>query len=91
MFDGVYNRLEDDDGLADEAREGRSFGFDGKSVIHPAQIATVNRVFSPSEQELEAAAALVAAATDGAERYEGRMIEALHVAEARALIAKARR
>jgi len=90
-FDGVYNRLEDEDGLAAEAREGRSFGFDGKSVIHPAQIATVNHVFSPSEAELEAAAALVAAATDGAERYEGRMIEALHVAEARALIAKARR
>ncbi len=91
VFDGVYNRLEDDDGLAAEAREGRAFGFDGKSVIHPSQIATVNRSFSPSDQELEAAAALVAAATDGAERYEGRMIEALHVAEARALIAKARR
>ncbi|WP_166039894.1 CoA ester lyase [Sphingosinicella sp. YJ22] len=90
-FDGVYNRLDDFDGLAAEAREGRSFGFDGKSVIHPAQIDTVNQLFSPSEQELEAAAALVAAATDGAERYDGRMIEALHVAEARALIAKARR
>ena len=90
-FDGVYNRLEDDQGLADEAREGRGFGFDGKSVIHPAQIATVNRVFSPSEQEIEAAAALVAAATGGAERYEGRMIEAMHVNQARALIARARR
>ena len=90
-FDGVYNRLEDDEGLAVEAREGRSFGFDGKSVIHPAQIETANRIFSPSGEELEAAVALVAAAADGAQRYEGRMIEALHVAEARALIAKARR
>lgn len=90
-FDGVYNRLDDDDGLAEEARQGRSFGFDGKTVIHPAQIGAVNRIFSPSENELEAAAALVAAATGGAERYEGRMIEAMHVAEARALIAKARR
>jgi len=90
-FDGVYNRLEDDDGLSAEAREGRAFGFDGKSVIHPNQIGTVNGIFSPSDDELEAAAALVAAATGGAERHEGRMIEALHVAEARALIAKARR
>ena len=90
-FDGVYNRLEDDDGLSAQAREGRAFGFDGKSVIHPNQIGTVNGIFSPSDDELEAAAALVAAATGGAERHEGRMIEALHVAEARALIAKARR
>ena len=90
VFDGVYNRLEDDEGLAAEAREGRSFGFDGKSVIHPSQIDTVNRIFSPSEAELASARALIAAATGGAERHEGRMIEALHVAEAKALLAKAR-
>lgn len=89
-FDGVYNQLEDDEGLAEQAREGRAFGFDGKSVIHPSQIDTVNRLFSPSREELEAAAALIASATGGAERHEGRMIEAMHVAQARALIAKAR-
>lgn len=90
-FDGVYNRLEDDAGLDEEAREGRAFGFDGKTVIHPSQIATVNRVFGPSEEELEAASRLVAAASGGAERHEGRMIERMHVEQARAALAKGRR
>ena len=85
-FDGVYNRLEEDDGLADECREGRAFGFDGKSLIHPSQIATANRLFGPSEAELESAHRLIAAATGGAERFEGRMIEAMHVEQARALL-----
>jgi citrate lyase subunit beta/citryl-CoA lyase len=91
VFDGVYNRLEDDAGLAAECREGRAFGFDGKSVIHPSQIATANRVFSPDEEEVAAAERLIAAARGGAERFEGRMIEAMHVAEAEAALAKARR
>jgi (3S)-malyl-CoA thioesterase len=90
-YDGVYNRLEADEGLRSECEEGRLFGFDGKSVIHPVQIETVNRAFGPSEEELEAAQRLVAAAGGGAERHEGRMIETLHVEQARALIAKARR
>ncbi|HEY0114891.1 MAG TPA: CoA ester lyase, partial [Allosphingosinicella sp.] len=90
-FDGVHNRLDDEESLSDEAREGRAFGFDGKSVIHPNQIAAVNRIFSPSADELATADALVAAATGGAERHDGRMIEGMHVAQARALIAKARR
>jgi len=89
-FDGVYNRLEADDGLIAECEEGRAWGFDGKSTIHPSQIEIVNRVFSPTEAELEAAQRLVEAATGGAERHEGRMIEAMHVQQARALIAKAR-
>jgi citrate lyase beta subunit len=88
-FDGVHNGLEAGDGLASECREGRAWGFDGKSVIHPSQIETVNRIFAPSEAELDAARRLIAAASGGAERHEGRMIEALHVAQARALIAKA--
>ena len=90
-FDGVYNRLEADDGLRAECGEGRAFGFDGKSVIHPSQIAAVNLAFAPSEAELESAQRLIAAATGGAERHEGRMIEAMHVEQARTLIAKARR
>lgn len=88
-FDGVYNRLESDEGLAAECAEGRAFGFDGKSVIHPSQIATVNRVFSPSLAEIEAARRLIDAAGGGAARHEGRMIEEMHVAQARALLAKA--
>jgi citrate lyase subunit beta/citryl-CoA lyase len=89
-FDGVYNRLEADAGLEAECRQGRAWGFDGKSVIHPSQIETANRLFSPTARELDEARRLVAAATGGAERHEGRMIEAMHVETARRLIAKAR-
>jgi citrate lyase subunit beta/citryl-CoA lyase len=89
-FDGVYNRLEADDGLVAECEEGRAWGFDGKSTIHPSQIETVNRVFSPSADEVEAAQRLVEAATGGAERHDGRMIETLHVQQAQTLLAKAR-
>lgn len=90
-FDGVYNRLEDDDGLAEECRQGRAFGYDGKSLIHPSQIDTANRLFGPSEDEVAAAERLIAAATGGAERFEGRMIETLHVDAARSVLARARR
>lgn len=90
-FDGVYNKLEADDGLRAECEEGRLFGFDGKSVIHPNQLAAVNQAFAPSQAELEAAQALIAAATGGAQRHQGRMIETLHVEQARGLLAKARR
>jgi len=89
-FDGVYNRLEADDGLRAECEEGRVYGFDGKSVIHPSQIPAVNLAFAPTSDELDAAQRLIAAATGGAERHEGRMIETLHVEQARGLIAKAR-
>lgn len=91
VFDGVCNLLDDAESLAAECREGRAFGFDGKAVIHPSQVAIVNRLFAPPEEEIEEARRLVAAAAEGAERFEGRMIEALHVAQARALIARARR
>ncbi|HYD38148.1 MAG TPA: CoA ester lyase [Allosphingosinicella sp.] len=90
-FDGVYNRLEADEGLRAECAEGRVFGFDGKSVIHPSQIEAVNRAFAPTESELEAAQRLIAAATGGAERHEGRMIETLHVEQAREMLTKARK
>jgi citrate lyase subunit beta/citryl-CoA lyase len=89
-FDGVYNGLEADQGLADECAQGRAWGFDGKSVIHPSQIETANRLFSPTQAELDAARRLIEAATGGAERHEGRMVEAMHVDQARALLAKAR-
>ena len=89
-FDGVYNQLDDEVGLAEEAEQGRRYGFDGKSVIHPSQVDTVNRIFSPSDAELAAAAALVEAAIGGAQRHEGRMIEEMHVIQARRLLARAR-
>lgn len=90
-FDGVHNRLEAGEALTAECREGRHFGFDGKSVIHPSQIDPVNLAFAPSEAELESAQRLVAAASGGAERHEGRMIETLHVEQAQTTIAKARK
>ena len=89
-FDGVYNRLEDADGFADQCEEGRAFGFDGKSLIHPNQIEPANRIFGPSGEEVDEARRLLAAATGGAERYQGEMIERMHVEQARWVLARAR-
>jgi citrate lyase subunit beta/citryl-CoA lyase len=89
-FDGVYNKLDDAEGLEAECREGRSFGFDGKSLIHPNQIDIANRVFGPSREEVDAARRLIEAATGGAERHEGEMIERMHVEQARFTLARAR-
>lgn len=91
VLDGVYNALEDEAGLADDCAAGRLLGFDGKTLIHPGQIAVAARTFGPSEAEIAEAQALVAAATGGAERFAGRMIEAMHVDQARALLARAGR
>jgi (3S)-malyl-CoA thioesterase len=88
-LDGVWNRLEDADGLAAECAEGRSLGFDGKTLIHPNQIAIANAAFAPSEAEIEDARALIAAATAGAARFRGRMVEDMHVETARAIVARA--
>jgi (3S)-malyl-CoA thioesterase len=87
-FDGVYNGLEDQVGLARECDEGRQMGFDGKSIIHPSHIAITNGAFSPREIIVEQARALIEAYTGGAQRYDGRMIEAMHVAEAKAIVAR---
>jgi citrate lyase subunit beta/citryl-CoA lyase len=89
-FDGVYNRLDDPEGFAAQCREGRGFGFDGKSLVHPSQIDIANTVFGPSGPEVEAAMRLLAAATGGAERFEGEMIERMHVEQARWVLARAR-
>lgn len=88
-LDGVWNRLDDPMGLEAECREGRAFGFDGKTVIHPAQIEVANRVFGPDPAELEDARALVAAFDGGAVRFRDRMIESMHVEAARRLIGQA--
>ena len=90
-FDGVYNRIDDEAGFAAEAAQGRSLGFDGKTLIHPSQIAPCHAAFAPSADELARATRLVAAASGGAERFEGAMIESMHVDVARRLLARARR
>ena len=89
-FDGVHNRLDDPEGFAAQCAEGKSFGFDGKSLIHPSQIEPANRLFGPSEAEVEAARRLIAAAGGGAERFEGEMIETMHVEQARRVLARTR-
>jgi citrate lyase subunit beta/citryl-CoA lyase len=88
-FDGVFNALDDFEGLDHECRESRQLGFDGKSLIHPTQIEFCHRAFAPTLKEVEQAERLVAAANGGAERFEGRMIERMHVEQARRLLERA--
>ncbi|WP_452660382.1 HpcH/HpaI aldolase/citrate lyase family protein [Sphingomonas hankookensis] len=88
-IDGVFNALKDAAGLAQECADGRLMGFDGKSLIHPDQIAVANTAFSPSAAEVEEATALVAAARGGAERFQDRMIEDMHVEMARRTLQRA--
>lgn len=85
-LDGVFNALDRPDAFADECRAGRAIGFDGKTLIHPSQIAPAAAAFGPTPEEIEEARALLEAATGGAERFRDRMIEAMHVAQARALL-----
>lgn len=87
-FDGVHNGLEDMEAFSAEAAQGRTFGFTGKSLIHPRQIAPCNRAFAPTEAELDRARRLVAAYRGGAERFEDTMIERMHLAAAERLIAR---
>lgn len=86
VLDGVFNTIADADGLTEEARRGREMGFDGKTVIHPAQIEPVNAAFGPSVDEVAHAQAVVSAYRDavaagvsGVIMVNGRMIESLHV------------
>ncbi|MDH5797224.1 MAG: CoA ester lyase [Paracoccaceae bacterium] len=93
--DGVYNAFKDDDGLAAECAEGLDMGFDGKTLIHPAQVAIANKVFAPSTEEVEHALRQIAAfeaaeaSGQGVAVLDGRIVENLHVVTARATIAKA--
>jgi citrate lyase subunit beta/citryl-CoA lyase len=90
-IDGVFNRLDDPDGLAEECRAGRMLGFGGKSLIHPSQIEPCNRLFGPSDEEVRRARALVAAFSGGAERFEDQMIERMHVEAAQRVLDRAAR
>ncbi len=91
VFDGVFNRLDDEEGFLAEAREGRMMGFDGKSLIHPNQIAPCHAVFAPTVEEIARAERLIEAATGGAERFEGEMVEHMHVEAAERLLKRAGR
>ena len=88
VFDGVFNRLDDPGGFAAECAEARRLGFDGKTLIHPDQIEPCLAAFAPTPDEIARAERLVAAASGGAQRFEGAMIEAMHVEAARRLLAR---
>ncbi|MGO4409024.1 MULTISPECIES: HpcH/HpaI aldolase/citrate lyase family protein [unclassified Brevundimonas] len=91
--DGVFNRIKDEAGFAVECAQGRLYGFDGKSLVHPSQIEAAHAAFGASAEEIEWARTVVAAfAAPEAEglgvlRVEGEMVERLHLAQAQDLLA----
>ena len=88
-IDGVYNDIKNEQGLIDECEQGRDLGFDGKTLIHPSQLDTANRVFAPSPHDVEHAQAVIEAFADpenagkGVLKVNGKMTELLHLEEAR--------
>jgi citrate lyase subunit beta/citryl-CoA lyase len=90
-FDGVCNALDDEAAFEREARQARTFGFDGKTLIHPRQIEPCNRAFSPSPDETAWARGVVAAfeaGAGGAIRLDGRMVEKMHLDQARRILTR---
>lgn len=94
-IDGVYNAFKDDEGLRAECEAGRAMGFDGKTLIHPAQLAVANEIFGPSDEALtEAREQLeafetVTASGGGVAVVNGKIVENLHVETAKRIIAEA--
>lgn len=93
--DGVYNAFKDEAGLRAECEQGRDMGFDGKSLIHPAQLDIANEVFAPAEADIALARRQIEAyeeakaAGQGVAVVDGKIVENLHVATAKATLAKA--
>ena len=91
ILDGVFNGLDDASGLLREARQGRDFGMDGKTCIHPNQVAACNAIFSPQPDELAWARKVVAAFAEPQKpvnvlKIDGRMVERLHAEAARSTL-----
>ena len=92
ILDGVYNDVKDAAGFAAECEQGRQFGFDGKTLIHPSQVEPCNRVFAPSPEQIEHSRAVLGAwdeavaAGRGVATVNGRLIENLHVENARRIL-----
>lgn len=95
IVDGVYNAFKDDEGLKAECEQGRDMGFDGKTLIHPAQLEVCNAAFAPSEAEIDLARRQIAAfeeaekAGQGVAVVDGKIVENLHIVTARQVLAKA--
>jgi citrate lyase subunit beta/citryl-CoA lyase len=91
-LDGVCNVIEDGDVLAAECAQGAAFGFDGKSLIHPAQIAAANRAYAPTADAVAWAERIIAAfalpenAEKGVIRVDGEMVELLHLEQAQRIM-----
>lgn len=94
-LDGVYNRFRDGDGLKAECEQGRDLGFDGKTLIHPAQIEVTNTAFAPTQSEIELAQRQIEAFEEsqkqgqGVAVVDGQIVENLHVVAAQRTLAKA--
>ena len=92
ILDGVFNDIKDDDGFRAECLQGKQFGFDGKTLIHPSQVEPCNEVFAPSADEIEHSRRVIAAFDEaqaegrGVVTVDGRMIENLHVETARRIL-----
>jgi len=95
IVDGVYNSLSDEAGFRAECEQARDLGFDGKTLIHPNQVAAANAVFAPAPDEVERARAIIAAfkrpenRAKGAISLDGRMVERLHAEIAERTVALA--
>lgn len=93
-IDGVYNSIDNLDGLATECAQGAAFGFDGKSLIHPSQIDTANAAFAPDAAAVAHAREIVEAFSSpdaealGVVRIDDRMVERLHLEQAKRLLAR---
>ena len=93
VLDSVYNDFKDPEGLEAECRQGRRYGFDGKTLIHPSQIDIANRIFAPGEDQIAEARAIVAAFADpanagkGVITVDGKMTEILHLRQAEQTLA----
>ena len=96
IVDGVYNAFKDEDGLRAECEQGRDMGFDGKTLIHPAQLDMANAAFAPSEAEIDLARRQIEAfnaakaAGQGVAVVDGKIVENLHIVTAEATLGKAR-
>jgi len=95
ILDGVYNDIQNAEGFEAECVQGRQMGFDGKTLIHPSQLEPCNRVFAPTAEAVEQAGRIIAAFEEaeaegrGVVTVDGRMIENLHVEQARRTLALA--
>jgi citrate lyase subunit beta / citryl-CoA lyase len=93
VLDGVYNDIGNADGFAAECAQARDFGFDGKTLIHPTQLAPCNAAFSPSAEEVAQASKIIAAFDEPENRnkgviaLDGRMVERMHADMARRIVA----